>query len=249
MSSPQLENGYTCIAHEILEALCKANLSPYESRVMWCILRKTYGHHKKTDRISLSQISQATELDKGNAGRALRSLKQRNIIAAGKGNQIGLQKDHEKWRAVFRETRGDVLGDTVSRETTKRCLGRQQTGILGDTTKDIKIKDSAKGKPSRPKDADPRIKEITDTWAALYLTHVGIQYHFILKDFGLFKSALRTFELPQLKELAAHFFENADRWVKEKAGFTVAVFHSKLNSLASTSKAILDSQRAGGFVA
>jgi len=40
--------------------------------------------------------------------------------------------------------------------------------------------------------------------------------------------------LPHLKELMGRFFENADSWVKEKAGFTVGVFHSKLNSLAST---------------
>lgn len=91
-------------------------------------------------------------------------------------------------------------------------------------------------RPARaPKDSDPRIKELTDTWAALYLTHVGTKYHFTAKDFGLLKSALRTFELPRLKELAAQFFDSADSWVKEKAGFTVGVFHSKLNSLASMS--------------
>jgi hypothetical protein len=87
------------------------------------------------------------------------------------------------------------------------------------------------------KDSDPRIKELTDAWAALYSARHGDSYHFTGKDFGLFKSALGTFDLSRLKELMARFFENADSWVKEKAGFTVGVFHSKLNSLASTSAA------------
>jgi len=33
MASPQKENGFTPIANEIIEALCKVNLSPYESRI------------------------------------------------------------------------------------------------------------------------------------------------------------------------------------------------------------------------
>jgi hypothetical protein len=104
------------------------------------------------------------------------------------------------------------------------------------------IKERAKGKPSRSKnsDSDPRIKDLTDTWAALYLARSGNRYHFTGKDFGLFQSVLRTFDLPRLKDLMARFFDNADRWVTEKAGFTVGVFVSKLNSLASTFNARLN---------
>src|SRR5262245_51424617 len=44
-----------------------------------------------------------------------------------------------------------------------------------------------------PKNSDPRIKELTDTWAALYLAHgPSDSYYFTGKDFGLFKSALQT---------------------------------------------------------
>ena len=85
------------------------------------------------------------------------------------------------------------------------------------------------------KDSDSRIKELRDTWAALYSARTGEKYLFTGKDFGSFKSALQAFDSPRLKEFMARFFENADAWVKEKAGFTVGVFHSKLNSLASTS--------------
>ena len=62
MASPQLEDGYTQISNELLEALCWMNLSPYEWRVLLWILRKTYGWKKKTDWISLSQFSKETGL-------------------------------------------------------------------------------------------------------------------------------------------------------------------------------------------
>jgi len=57
MANPQPENGHTDIANEIIEALWKINLSSYEWRVLLYLLRKTYGWHKKTDQISLSQFS------------------------------------------------------------------------------------------------------------------------------------------------------------------------------------------------
>ena len=95
----------------------------------------------------------------------------------------------------------------------------------------------AKGKPSPSKVSDPRIKELTDSWAALYRDRCGESYPFTEKDFGLFKSALRHFDLPCLKELTAYFFDTNSRWVKEEAGFTVGVFISQLASLASTSRA------------
>ena len=49
MASPQKENGYTPIAHEILEALAKQLLSPDEWRILMIIFRKTYGWDKKED--------------------------------------------------------------------------------------------------------------------------------------------------------------------------------------------------------
>ena len=56
MANPQLENGYTKVANEILDALVKIRLSPNESRLLWFIIHKTYGWHKKTDRISISHV-------------------------------------------------------------------------------------------------------------------------------------------------------------------------------------------------
>jgi len=83
-----MNDPYTPIHNEVLEALCKINLSPYETRVLFCIWRKTYGfidkktkERKKNDWISGSQISQMTNLDRRYVSRALKGLKNKHVIS------------------------------------------------------------------------------------------------------------------------------------------------------------------------
>ena len=97
MANPQLENGYTRVANELLEALARINLCAYETRVLLVIIRKTYGWHKKTDWISLSQLTMSTGIRKAHVCRTINSLVARNIIMRDKNKHVGLQKDHEKW--------------------------------------------------------------------------------------------------------------------------------------------------------
>jgi len=233
MSGPQLENGYTRVANEILEALSKVNLSPYESRVLHFMLRKTYGYGKKMDRVPLSQISKATGLDKGNAGRARRSLKERNIIVAEAG-QWGFQKDYQKWRGVSPKT-------LVSAET--RCLQRPQKGVSRDlkkvvsrdTSKERKKKEKVKGKPSPSNDSDPRVREFLSWWGEEYQRRVGEPFDFSWgKDSRIIKDRLRVRDLPKLKEIAVRFFD--DPWVQQNGGYTIEGFAKQINKLISTSK-------------
>jgi hypothetical protein len=136
----------------------------------------------------------------------------------------------------------DHKGETSNKlQERSAIICRNKEDLTVDYKKERE--ESKKPIPSRSKVSDPRIKELTDAWAALYLQGCGERYHFTRKDFGQFKSALRDFELPRLKELAAYFFETSDPWIKEKAGFTVGVFISRLNSLASTSAAKSNSPR------
>ena len=101
MARPQLEDGLTPIANELIDALCKINLSAYESRVLWFIIRKTYGYRKKVDRISFSQYTEGTGIDRRHIGRVLNSLKRKNIIlcsGAGYLLEYGIQKDYDQWK-------------------------------------------------------------------------------------------------------------------------------------------------------
>ncbi|MDD5092820.1 MAG: replication protein [Dehalococcoidia bacterium] len=100
MASPQVENGHTDIANEIVDAMCRVNLTQYESRVLWFIFRKTYGYHKTVDCISYTQFEKGTMLNRWHVARALGLLRMRNMITIlkeGQGIQYGFQKDYDSW--------------------------------------------------------------------------------------------------------------------------------------------------------
>ncbi len=96
MANPQLEDGHTQIANEILEHLVKMHLSPNQWQVLLCVIRKTYGFHKKVDYIANFQICDATGLCKAVVSRSLEYLERVNLIYR-QGKYIGLQKDWERW--------------------------------------------------------------------------------------------------------------------------------------------------------
>ncbi len=102
MANPQLENGYTKIANELLEALCQLNISGREMRILFYILRRTYGFNCKSASISLSEISAATGIKKNHVQENLKRLLVRNVISIQanhgiKPQEICVVKDYEKW--------------------------------------------------------------------------------------------------------------------------------------------------------
>ena len=106
MASPQKENGHTDIANEIVEILAKVNFRPYESRTLWALWRKTWGWHKKEDRISLTQFQQITRLERRHQHKALKTLIEKNIITRNKDSYIvsySFQKDYTLWKVVLKQ--------------------------------------------------------------------------------------------------------------------------------------------------
>ena len=135
MASPQKDKGYTSIAHELLEAIIRTQLTTNESKVLWTIIRKTYGYQKKTDGISLSQFQQATGLHRPSVHRALKYLKSRNIIQierlSFKNRTVlfySVQKDYEKWDKNLTETEQHSFPQPVSSIDT--MTGIKQPSLL-----------------------------------------------------------------------------------------------------------------------
>jgi phage replication O-like protein O len=80
MATPQIEDGHSVIANELLDAIIKTHFSPIEQAIFWTVVRKTYGWHKKTDRISYTQFEESTGKDRWHIAPALQGLIKRNII-------------------------------------------------------------------------------------------------------------------------------------------------------------------------
>ncbi|MBD9419834.1 replication protein [Achromobacter sp. ACM04] len=102
-TSPQVEDGHTRLANELLEAMCLAGFSARQWAIVMAVVRKTYGYGKKSDDISLGQLSSMTGIAKPHASRAVNSLVAAGVLrrSAGTfGNSLSLNKRYKQWSLV-----------------------------------------------------------------------------------------------------------------------------------------------------
>ena len=106
MANPRSENGHVDIANEIAEAFCRGFPGGTEGQLLWAILRKTYGWHKKSDSISISQLVEMTGKSRRMVIYALQNLEAKKMIVIerkrGRGNinevnKIAFQKNRDLW--------------------------------------------------------------------------------------------------------------------------------------------------------
>jgi phage replication O-like protein O len=96
MANPQKEHGYTAIANELMEAFMRLNLSRHGWRILFCIIRYSYGWNKKTAQLTCSQIARLTGIDVRLIPRTLKNLQRKNIVVRDR-NAFRLQKDYHGW--------------------------------------------------------------------------------------------------------------------------------------------------------
>lgn len=102
MASPQKENGFTPIAHDLLEAFYRCKLLEYERCLIMCIWRKTYGWSKKEDWISNSQIHEETGIALPNITRTIKALVAKKLLIRN-GKRVGVNKNYEEWEVEWRK--------------------------------------------------------------------------------------------------------------------------------------------------
>lgn len=130
--SPQLENGYTRIANEIMDELCRFRMAGEARQVLDFIIRKTWGFNKKEDKISNSQIVEGTGLSKGRASLYLSQLIIHRIVTKS-GNKLCLNKDYSKW-VSFKKLPKVVTNKSLPKVVTPVTKsGNKSLPSLGDT--------------------------------------------------------------------------------------------------------------------
>ncbi|MDD5301529.1 MAG: hypothetical protein PHS14_00355 [Elusimicrobia bacterium] len=100
MASPQLENGHSRLANEILEALIKCPPATVTARQLWdWIWRHSWGWKgaANTRPTSVRALAEALGLSNGAAGRALESLLGTRHAVRNEDGSLTIQKDHEQW--------------------------------------------------------------------------------------------------------------------------------------------------------
>src|SRR5471030_1802276 len=99
-STPQLEDGFTMLANELVERVLGFGFSHREQSIIFTIFRKTYGYGKKEDDMSASQIGDMCKIARQHVTSTLNVLALRNVINKRPGRYgsiIGIQKDHRRW--------------------------------------------------------------------------------------------------------------------------------------------------------
>ena len=118
MANPQKEDGHTGIANELLEKIYSIPLSGSEFRTIFYIIRKTWGWHKKQDKISLSQIVTNTKLSRKQVCEVINKLVTKRLLFKEKKNIniYKFNKDYDQWVVTNR-----LLGSyrTVNKVVTK----------------------------------------------------------------------------------------------------------------------------------
>lgn len=104
MANPQLNEGYTRVANEILEQIMRLNLNGTQFRLVLAIWRYTYGFSRKDTKYGMSINYLASLIDAGRSqvDRELKKLIEQNIIKEKgtdeKGARIlSFQKNYKEW--------------------------------------------------------------------------------------------------------------------------------------------------------
>ena len=152
MANPQLENGYTKIANELLEAICRLNISGNEMRILLFIIRRTYGFNCKSADISLSEISTTVGIRREHIQKILKRLSNKKIIKLSinrgiKPQTISIVKNYEQWENISVESCCNLL---LQKTATVAEIGNTTVAEIGNSTYKEIYKESIKERKKEP---------------------------------------------------------------------------------------------------
>jgi len=256
MASPQTENGYTRIANELLEQLCKIRINGEARQMLDAIFRKTYGYQKREAPIPTLEFQLLTGLPPYAIHKARAKLISLNLITVTqKGySQVltySIQKDYEKWQPLPKKVTVTQKGYSTVTQKGYRCnpkrletvtqkgnriLHKSKENIsLGkskekkESTKEKRRKKPYMGTSQKP---NPQIKEFLQYHCDKHNQFFGAPYlPDWAKDGAIVKGLFKFFDLEQLKALDDKFLTSHDRWCETKTGYTIGMFKKKINQL------------------
>ncbi|HAR9809031.1 TPA: replication protein [Salmonella enterica subsp. enterica serovar Typhimurium] len=150
-----LDDGFTRIANEILEAVMHAGLSQHQLLVFMAVMRKTYGFNKKSDWVSNEQLSELTGILPHKCSSAKSALVKRGILTQT-GRVIGINKTVSEWSSlpVKGTEKKPYLEKVNLPESGNKSLPESGNGYYPNqvNTKDTITKDSKdnSNKPPKP---------------------------------------------------------------------------------------------------
>lgn len=177
MASPQIENGFTRIANELLEAIYSTGFNGTQFKILLCVIRYTYGFKRKSHDLSISFISKATGVSKRYVSSELSRLIDNKVIAVLQEHTdttsriLALNKNYTQWN----------ISRTVVQQVNNTSTGEQEQHTTDDelfTTTDDElfiqernIKENTKEIPIPQKSEKEIRKEVYDYYMTLGLVN------------------------------------------------------------------------------
>ncbi|ACT00261.1 replication protein [Paenibacillus sp. JDR-2] len=103
MAKPQKENGYTPIAHEILDEICFRKFNATQLRIIMKVWRLTYGYNRKDHDFSNSFLQMTTGISEASIKREVTALIKSKVLKVTKqatsteARKVSFNKDYEQW--------------------------------------------------------------------------------------------------------------------------------------------------------
>ncbi|MNW38929.1 Bacteriophage replication protein O [compost metagenome] len=182
MANPQLEDGYTRVANEILEAVARAPFNGTQYGIILIIWRYTYGFKRKSHQLATRFIAEAIQSDLSGVKAELNKLIERKVIQVireGNGPRprtIALNKNHEEWLVV-----------ESSPPVSKKSSGRELSTIVVEDSPPLVVEDSLPKKEKRKtiKKGDIDMSSpIPKIQFAEYVFLTQTEYDRLCNDFG-----------------------------------------------------------------
>lgn len=116
MANPQTEHGYTRVANELLEAVLLADLGKREQKVVWAVIRMTYGCERESVTLSTGEVARIAQVSRSNVSRCLRSLSAARVLTVEPSGvvrhgveipRIQINENHSEWHTPTRTVRGN----------------------------------------------------------------------------------------------------------------------------------------------
>lgn len=153
----QLEDGFTRIANELLDAIMKAPLTSREARVLRAVERATFGWGRKSKWLAASVLGEMTGMTRQNASRALNSLLRKRVLIreGGSRSPVHINTKVNEWDFNSETERVSPKNTTESKQAhlaQNRLTELAQNRLTNKESKEIDIsKDiSVKKKITRP---------------------------------------------------------------------------------------------------
>lgn len=145
----KLDEPYTRISNRIIESLYKMKLSGSELSVVLFIIRNTYGYQEKLKELSISYISNGTNLHKQTVANAIRKLSKMNILECGEGSytlsrKLGINKNTRDWK--LGRCKSNDLQYENDLQYADRLTKCKSNDLQGCKRNDLPIKENIKEK-------------------------------------------------------------------------------------------------------